>query len=391
MRIAVRTLALAMLCICAGGFVHAQFPKFYYGIISVSSDDYEGKITASGEPYDPDKLTAAHQTLPFGTEIEIENLENGKKARVKVNDRGPLSGNRLLDVSRKAAETLGFLRKGTVYAKVGVIRMGDNKVKEAPSAPLSAPDPAGSIPVPAPAAPAPSAPAVSAPAGQTTPASRMTVVETNFALITATNFVDRTNFLEVSITNTNIMEIPPYEDKFIELPLEEREIGLPVAIGDEFIMDEPAAAGVNPAAPPALALPAEEPLPVQPVIPADSITAEPAAPAPSAPFSESLLANEEAIQLEKLESRGEAVRESSFRKGNFAVQAGAFRRESNALRLYDRLREKDYRVFSAEAEIRGRKWYRVRIGYFQTLEEAKSVLDRLKKDRIAGFIVNIKK
>nr|WP_244574625.1 septal ring lytic transglycosylase RlpA family protein [Cohaesibacter sp. ES.047] len=69
--------------------------------------------TASGEYADPEKMTAAHRKLKFGHVIEVENMRNGKKVIVRVNDRGPFIKGRILDVSRIAAQKLGFIRAGT--------------------------------------------------------------------------------------------------------------------------------------------------------------------------------------------------------------------------------------------------------------------------------------
>ena len=74
--------------------------------------------TASGEKADPNLLTAAHRTLPFGTRVEVENLRNGRSVIVRINDRGPFTKNRLIDVTRAAAEKLGFLARGTTPVRI---------------------------------------------------------------------------------------------------------------------------------------------------------------------------------------------------------------------------------------------------------------------------------
>lgn len=74
---------------------------------------HHGKKTASGEPFNQHALTAAHRTLPFGTRIKVTNVSNQRSVVVRVNDRGPFSKNRVLDVSRKAAEELGMINSGT--------------------------------------------------------------------------------------------------------------------------------------------------------------------------------------------------------------------------------------------------------------------------------------
>jgi rare lipoprotein A len=80
-------------------------------------DGYEGKTTANGEKMRRDKLTAAHYDLPFGTRVRVQNLKNGKKVVVRINDRLPLvtlRRGRIIDLSYKAAQTLGMVRAGVV-------------------------------------------------------------------------------------------------------------------------------------------------------------------------------------------------------------------------------------------------------------------------------------
>lgn len=79
---------------------------------SFYGEPYNGRPTASGEIFDMNAFTAAHKTLPFGTIVEVTNLENGKKVIVKINDRGPFVGNREIDLSRAAAEKLGMIAQG---------------------------------------------------------------------------------------------------------------------------------------------------------------------------------------------------------------------------------------------------------------------------------------
>src|SRR5262245_26873429 len=78
------------------------------GLASWYGDDFHGRLTANGEVFDMGSLTAAHPTLPIPSYARITNLRNGKSLIVRVNDRGPYHGNRLIDVSNKAAELLEF-------------------------------------------------------------------------------------------------------------------------------------------------------------------------------------------------------------------------------------------------------------------------------------------
>ena len=88
------------------------------GLASWYGNDFHGRLTANGEVFDMASLTAAHPTLPMPSYARVTNLRNGKSLIVRVNDRGPYHGNRLIDVSNKAAELLEF--KGNGVAKVRV-------------------------------------------------------------------------------------------------------------------------------------------------------------------------------------------------------------------------------------------------------------------------------
>ncbi|MCF6153827.1 MAG: septal ring lytic transglycosylase RlpA family protein [Candidatus Brocadia sp.] len=88
------------------------------GIASFISDDYDGKMTASGVRYDKNKLTAAHPSLPFGTKILITNLMNKRKVEVIVIDRFPRTANRIVNVSHRAGLELDLIESG--IAKVGI-------------------------------------------------------------------------------------------------------------------------------------------------------------------------------------------------------------------------------------------------------------------------------
>lgn len=77
-----------------------------------------GNLTASGERYNPQALTAAHRTLPFGTRLRITNVRNGKSVVVRVNDRGPFVKGRGIDLSRAAADLLGIVRRGVARVMI---------------------------------------------------------------------------------------------------------------------------------------------------------------------------------------------------------------------------------------------------------------------------------
>ena len=85
---------------------------------------HRGEKTASGDRFDPAASTAAHRTLPLGTPIEVTNLENGHKTTLIVNDRGPHKKGRVLDISQKGAEDLGFVSDGTTAVRIETVRNG---------------------------------------------------------------------------------------------------------------------------------------------------------------------------------------------------------------------------------------------------------------------------
>jgi rare lipoprotein A len=88
------------------------------GVASWYGADFHGKATANGERYDMDALTAAHRTLPMPTVVRVTNLENGRSIKLRVNDRGPYARGRVIDVSRRAGNLLGFSEKGTARVRV---------------------------------------------------------------------------------------------------------------------------------------------------------------------------------------------------------------------------------------------------------------------------------
>lgn len=96
-------------------------PATQVGQASWYGKAFHGRATASGEEYDMFQLTAAHKTLPLGTYVKVTNLRNGKWAVLKVNDRGPYVGDRILDVSYGAAQVLNFRGRGVERVKIEVI------------------------------------------------------------------------------------------------------------------------------------------------------------------------------------------------------------------------------------------------------------------------------
>jgi rare lipoprotein A len=96
-------------------------PKILYGTASYYSNSFNGKKTANGEIYSHKKMTAACNVLPLGTWIRVTNLRNGKSVVVKTNDRLHLKMKRVVDLSREAAEKLGYVKSGLTRVRVEVI------------------------------------------------------------------------------------------------------------------------------------------------------------------------------------------------------------------------------------------------------------------------------
>src|SRR5882672_9108052 len=99
------------------------------GKASFYADKFEGSYTASGEKYKHSKLTAAHKSLPFGTKVRVTNLSNHETVEVIINDRGPYVENRIIDLSKAAAEKLGFVNQGLADVSIEIIDPGDGKGK----------------------------------------------------------------------------------------------------------------------------------------------------------------------------------------------------------------------------------------------------------------------
>lgn len=98
------------------GTFHQKGPASWYG------PGFHGRKTASGEIYDMYAMTAAHKRLPLGTKVKVTNLDNGKSVVVRINDRGPFHGNRILDLSKAAAGKIGAIEKGVAPVSIVVMR-----------------------------------------------------------------------------------------------------------------------------------------------------------------------------------------------------------------------------------------------------------------------------
>lgn len=111
-------------------FSGSVFAQVQTGKASFYADKFEGRPTASGQKYNHNKLTAAHKTLPFGTRVRVTNIANNASIEVVINDRGPYVDHRILDLSKSAAEKLGFVNQGLADVRMEVIDAGDGKTSD---------------------------------------------------------------------------------------------------------------------------------------------------------------------------------------------------------------------------------------------------------------------
>jgi rare lipoprotein A len=117
-RLAIVTLLVTLAAIATMSLAAAQTAE--EGVANFYSDKFEGKKTASGQVYDKNALTASHKKLPYGTKVKVTNVENGKSVVVTVNDRMGASNPAVIDVTKRAAEELGFVQTGKAKVKLEV-------------------------------------------------------------------------------------------------------------------------------------------------------------------------------------------------------------------------------------------------------------------------------
>ena len=127
-----RVAVLAVLAVAAYGCrtsapVSPAAPAVLRGVASWYGEEFAGRTTANGEIFDPRQLTAAHRTLPFGTVLDITNPKTRQTVRVRVNDRGPFIGGRIIDLSYAAAQEIGLIEPGIGEVVIKLVRMGSGE------------------------------------------------------------------------------------------------------------------------------------------------------------------------------------------------------------------------------------------------------------------------
>ena len=115
-------------CVLGGAWAHGAAPSISHhaerGRASWYGKAHHGLRTASGERFDMHALTAAHRTLPFGTIVQVTDLETGRSVKVRINDRGPFRRDRIIDLSYEAAKKLGVTARGAPRVEIIVLDRG---------------------------------------------------------------------------------------------------------------------------------------------------------------------------------------------------------------------------------------------------------------------------
>jgi rare lipoprotein A len=119
--------AIALLAVSLSGCAAAPMMtalSTQVGLASYYSNDFQGRKTSNGEIFDNSKLTAAHRTYPFGTIVKVTNLTTNAEVTVRINDRGPVKKERVIDLSFAAAKTIGIDRAGLAKVRLEVVKWG---------------------------------------------------------------------------------------------------------------------------------------------------------------------------------------------------------------------------------------------------------------------------
>ena len=116
---------LPILGACATAPKPQTTPQMMRGVASWYGQEFAGRTTANGEIFDPMLFTAAHRTLPFGTVVDVHNLKTQQSVRVRINDRGPYIGGRMIDLSYAAAQQIGLVEPGSGEVELTMVKLGN--------------------------------------------------------------------------------------------------------------------------------------------------------------------------------------------------------------------------------------------------------------------------
>lgn len=117
---------MILFLLCGGGLLaQKSATPVIKGKASFYADWFDGRLTANGEFYSQEEFTAAHKTLPFGTWVEVTNLDNDKSVFLRINDRGPYIKGRIIDLSKAGAKAIGDLNQGVFNVEMRIVKKRD--------------------------------------------------------------------------------------------------------------------------------------------------------------------------------------------------------------------------------------------------------------------------
>jgi len=333
-----RLLFGALMCLVALGCATTPQPQTSatpgpeHGLASWYGQEFAGRTTANGEIFDPLLMTAAHRTLPFGTLVDVKNPKTGQTVRVRINDRGPYITNRVIDLSYAAAQQIGLTDGAGGEVDLSVVKIG--RGEHEPPAPVVVTIPDNNPPT-----------TIAANEPAPTP---LPVPVTTPAPAPAPTTVSAPPPVPVTVENIQVTE----EHHGVETRRQVAPGGTSVEVVP--VTPQPQAQPQpQPQPKPQVATPQPKPQPSpQP--------APPPAPKPQP-----------------------APQPRPARTGRYVVQVGAFSIEANAKALQEKLAK-----IGQEAWIDHTSLYRVRIGPFETREEAIKARERLESAGISAIIVS---
>jgi rare lipoprotein A len=318
--------------------------SFYGG--ERSGTDFHGKLTANGELYDMNALTAAHTTLPMPSLVRVTNLDNGRSIVLRVNDRGPFARGRVIDVSRRAAQLLGFEGQGTARVRVDIMAEDSQRLKAELTGRSDETQTVAAVPRTAVASDA-----LPPPAG----ARETRVTSAALPPPSATLPPVQTDRSRVGTTRQG-------QPREAQVPLARQ--AAPIATQ---AAQDPVPAPVQPANRNAATAPRPTAAPGR---------AQPAAPpAVAAPVSREVAA----LPVEQQATARPVMTQGAAQRTSLWVQAGAFGNYENAYRLSVRLsRYGTSRV--VPVSLNGSQLYRVRVGPIADLKDADRMLEQMVAD-----------
>lgn len=316
-----------------------KFQHSETGIASWYGPGFHGKKTANGETYDQYELTAAHRTLQLPSLVKVTNLENGKSVVVRINDRGPFAHGRIIDMSRRGAELLGFKNKGTARVRVTVLEEASRKLASAAKAgqDTSRIDVASLMRQPAPQ-----------------PQPRIKVAE-----------APRQVYQPVTLEKRKVVQ------DYAVLRNDARALPLPESLQSTYLINDAEAVPVQ-AAPTGLTL---DPIEAS-VVKAPPVAEQPVAKNEMAFLKELDFMKESGVQGHEDQGRfvpDPVVTQGAIEESHIYVQAGAFSNYQNAEMLATKLSKVGVVNINA-VDVSGQKLYRVRVGPMNEVSEADIVL-----------------